>query len=169
MSEYDVLEPPLGLIALLTYLNKEFNEKIRGKIIKSRIDFDSYEELNNNIKDFEPDIIGVSAMTFHKDFFHQAINSIRENGFEKTIVVGGPYPTTSYKEVLEDKNIDMCVIGEGEATLSEIIEKFIKKERKKLSYDDLINLNGIAFSEKTINNVNSKHKLNLKNNLHQRL
>ncbi len=168
VSEYDVLEPPLGLIALLTYLNKRFNEKIRGKIIKSRIDFDSYEELDKSIKDFDPDIIGVSSMTFHKDFFHQAIQSIRENGFEKTIVVGGPYPTTSYNEVLEDHNIDIGVIGEGEVTLSEIIEKFIGNDRKKLSYDDLIKLNGIAFSEKTVTNVNSKHKLDQINNLSQR-
>ena len=35
------------------------------------------------------------------------------------IIVGGPHPTTSFKEVLNDKNIDVCVIGEGEATLAE--------------------------------------------------
>ena len=85
--------------------------------------------------------------------------------FEKTIIVGGPHPTTSYNEVLEDKNIDMCVIGEGEVTLTEIIEKFIKNNRKKLSYDDLINIDGIAFSEKTVNNMNSKHKIDLINDL----
>ena len=167
ISEYDVLEPPLGLIALQTYLNSKFNEKIRGKIIKSRIDFDNYEELNKIIKDFDPDIIGVSAMTFHKDFFHQAIRSIRENGFDKTILVGGPHPTTSYNEVLKDQNIDICVIGEGETTLTEIIEKFINNGRKKLTYDELINLNGIAFSEKNINNANLKFKSNVENNLHQ--
>ena len=37
VSEYDVLEPPLGLIALLSYLNRELEEKIEGKIIKSKI------------------------------------------------------------------------------------------------------------------------------------
>ena len=112
-------------------------------------------------------MIGVSSMTFHKDFFHQAIQSIRENGFDKTILVGGPHPTTSYNEVLKDQNIDICVIGEGEATLAEIIEKFIKNGRKKLTYDELINLNGIAFSEKNINNANLKFKSNVENNLHQ--
>ena len=68
-SEYDVLEPPLGLIALQSYLNREFKEKVRGKIIKSSVDFNNYEELNNIIEKFNPDLIGVSAMTFHKDFF----------------------------------------------------------------------------------------------------
>ena len=37
VSEYDVLEPPLGLIALQTYLNKKLGKKIHGKIIKSEL------------------------------------------------------------------------------------------------------------------------------------
>ena len=49
------------------------------------------------ITEFKPDMIGVSAMTFHKEFFHNAINKIREKGFDKTIVVGGPHPTTSFE------------------------------------------------------------------------
>tara|TARA_B100000686_G_C16788594_1_gene977023 strand:+ start:1794 stop:3422 length:1629 start_codon:yes stop_codon:yes gene_type:complete len=147
VSEYDVLEPPLGLIALLSYQNHTFGEKIKGKIIKSRVDFDSYEELDKQIKDFNPDVIGVSTMTFHKDFFHETIKNIRNNGFKKMIITGGPHPTTSYQEVLKDKNIDLCVIGEGEATLAEIIQKMINKDKKRLNYDDIIKINGIAFSK----------------------
>ena len=63
---------------------------MHGKIIKSSVDFDSYEELNKIIDEFKPDLIGVSAMTFHKDFFHETINKIRSNGYKKmiTTVVG---------------------------------------------------------------------------------
>ena len=57
IGEYDVLEPPLGLIALLSYLNREIEEKIEGKIIKSRVDFDSYEELTIVIDEFDPDML----------------------------------------------------------------------------------------------------------------
>lgn len=146
-SEYDVLEPPLGLIALQSYLNREFKEKVKGKIIKTSVDFDSYDELENIINDFKPDLIGVSAMTFHKNFFHDAIKEIRNRGYKNMIVVGGPHPTTSYQEVLEDKNIDVCVIGEGEATLAEIVDKLINNKKKNLSYDDLNKIDGIAFNK----------------------
>jgi len=151
MSEYDVLEPPLGLIALQSYLNREFKEQIRGKIIKSSVDFDSYEELNNIIEKFKPDAIGVSAMTFHKDFFHAAIKSIRSNGYNKTIITGGPHPTTSFKEVLKDPNVDLCVLGEGEATLADIVKRLIeikKIDQNVFHYEDLINIAGIAFSRR---------------------
>jgi len=153
VSEYDVLEPPLGLIALLSHVNKKFGEKIKGKIIKSRVDFDSYEELNRYINDFDPDIIGVSTMTFHKNFFHEAIKNIRENGYKKMILVGGPHPTTSYQEVLKDKNIDLCVIGEGEATLEVIIKKFMENNKNRLSFDEVSNIDGIAFSKDNFDKI----------------
>lgn len=144
VSEYDVLEPPLGLIALQSFLNRKFKENIRGMIIKSRVDFDNYEELKKLISDFNPDMIGVSAMTFHKDFFHEAIANIRMN-YKKPIIVGGPHPTTSYKEVLKDKNIDLTVIGEGENTLSEIVELLMNK--KQFCFENLSKIPGIAFDE----------------------
>ena len=144
VSEYDVLEPPLGLIALQSFLNRKFKENIRGMLIKSRVDFDNYEELSKLISDFNPDMIGVSAMTFHKDFFHDAIANIRKT-YKKPIVVGGPHPTTSYTEVLKDKNIDINVIGEGENTLSEIVELLMNK--KELNYENLSKIPGIAFDE----------------------
>ena len=161
ISEYDVLEPPLGLITLLSYANYILKEKIKGKIIKSRVDFDNYEELNEQIKNFDPDIIGVSTMTFHKDFFHKAIKNIRDNDFKKMIIVGGPHPTTSFKEVLKDKNIDICTIGEGEATIVEIIEKYIENNFQKLLYDDLIKIDGIAFSEDNYQHMNKKTKVSV--------
>ena len=145
ISEYDVLEPPLGLIALQTYIDKVFKGDVEGKLIKSRIDFDSYEDLNNIVDKFDPDLIGVSAMTFHKNFFHQAIKKIREHGYKKMLIVGGPHPTTSFNEVLKDQNIDACVIGEGEVTLSEIISKMMKNDNQKLCNKELKTINGIAF------------------------
>lgn len=158
VSEYDVLEPPLGLLALLSYLNRELKENVRGKIIKSSVDFDSYSELNEIIKDFKPDLIGVSAMTFHKDFFHESIKEIRKAGYDKMIVTGGPHPTTSYEEVLKDKNIDICVLGEGEATLKEIVQKLsLKNDNKYLVYEDLTKIDGIAFSQEKF-----KPSINLK-------
>ena len=151
VGEYDVLEPPLGLIALLSYLNRELEEKIEGKIIKSKVDFDSYEELNQVIDEFNPDIIGVSAMTFHKNFFHDSIRSIKKHGYDKIIIAGGPYPTASHLEVLKDNNIDLCVLGEGEVTLTEFTRKFIDNKKSKLSLKKLANINGIAFSKKDFN------------------
>ena len=146
-QERVLMEPPLGLIALLSYLNREYKEKINGKIVKSRLDFDGYPQMLKVIKDFKPDIIGISVMTFYKDFVHRAINTIREDGIETPIFLGGPYPTGDYKNVLQDKNIDICMLGEGEHTLTDLVEKMINNKNKLPTTNVLKKIPGIAFSE----------------------
>ena len=146
-QERVLMEPPLGLISILSYLNREYKEKINGKIVKSRLDFDGYPEMVKMIKDFEPDIIGISVMTFYKDFVHRAINYIREHGIETPIFLGGPYPTGDYKQVLQDQNLDICMLGEGELTLTELVNYMMNNGNKLPSIDILKKIPGIAFSE----------------------
>ena len=143
--EYNVLEPPLGLMALLTYINQEFGESVHGGIYKSRIDFDSYEELLQLVKEFKPDMIGVRAMTFYKGFFHDSIDYLRKHGIEVPIIVGGLYPTASYADVLEDKNIDLAVVAEGEITLKEILTKTIANNKTFPGHEVLREIPGVAF------------------------
>ena len=145
-QERKLMEPPLGLIALLTYLNREYQEKINGKIVKSGLDFDNYSEMNKIIKDFKPDIIGIGVMTFYKDFVHRAISSMRSNGIKTPIFLGGPYPTGDYEEVLKDKNVDLCMLGESEITLTELVGKMMKNGYKLPSENELKLIPGIAFS-----------------------
>jgi radical SAM superfamily enzyme YgiQ (UPF0313 family) len=147
-QERKLMEPPLGLIALQSYLNREYKEKVNGKIIKSGLDFDSNEEMNNLIKDFKPDIIGISVMTFYKDFVHKAIKSIRDENITTPIFLGGPYPTGDYKNVLQDKNVDICMLGEGEITITELAGLMMNNNNKLPSYDILKKVNGIAIREK---------------------
>jgi len=145
--EYNVVEPPLGLMALLTYINSlEFGNKVDGKIFKSFIDFNSNEELVDLINEFKPDIIGIRAMTFYRNFFHDAIAHVRDKGIVTPIIVGGPYPTASYDEVLKDKNINAAIVAEGEITLADILEKTLENGKKFPSKEQLKEVPGIAFS-----------------------
>ena len=146
--EYNVLEPPLGLMALLTYVNREFGGKVDGRAFKSRIDFDSYEAFLELIREFDPDIIGIRAMTFYKGFFHDAVAYIRENGIGVPVIAGGPYPTASYVDLLQDDNIDLAVIAEGEVTLAEILEKTLANDKRFPDLDELREIAGVAFLNK---------------------
>jgi len=147
-QERKLMEPPLGLIALQSYLNREHKEKINGKIVKSGLDFDSNEEMNKLIKDFKPDIIGISVMTFYKNFVHKAIKSIRDENITTPIFLGGPYPTGDYENVLQDENIDICMLGEGEITITELVGLMMNNNNKLPSYEILKKINGIAIRDK---------------------
>jgi radical SAM superfamily enzyme YgiQ (UPF0313 family) len=161
------LEPPLGLIALLTYLNNEYKEKIHGKIIKSRLDFNSNHEMAKIINEYKPDLICISVMTFYKNFLHRAIKFIRDQGIKIPIFLGGPYPTGDYENALKDENIDVCILGEGEKTLTELVGSMMNNGYKLPSERELEWIPGIAFQAKqmakivSLNNKNNAKQINL--------
>ena len=159
-QERVLLEPPLGLIALLTYLNNQFKEKIDGKIMKSRLDFDGYQEMVNMINDYKPDLICISVMSFYKNFVHRAIKFIRDQGIETPFFIGGPYPTGDYENVLKDENIDVCILGEGEVTLTELVGSMMNNGYKLPSENELKQIPGIAFRTKQIPRTTLYNKKN---------
>jgi len=142
---YDVVEPPLGAMYIMTYLKEQLGEKINGKIAKSRIDFDSYEELKTLLEEFRPDVIGVRSLTFYRDFFHKTIGMLRLWGFDGPVIAGGPYATRNTETLLQDRNIDLLVISEGETTFLEIIEKILEHGRQLPGESVLKEIAGIAF------------------------
>lgn len=143
--EYNVIEPPLGLMTLNSYVNRAMPGQVSSRIIKSRIDFDSYEELVKLVRDRKPDLIGIRAMTFYKGFFHDSIAELRKAGVTTPIIAGGPYPTASYIEVLEDKNLDVVAVGEGEQTLVDVLTAMINNGNKMPEKSELREIHGLAF------------------------
>jgi amino acid adenylation domain-containing protein len=152
----NLFEPPLGLINLITYLNRQFGGMVEGKIVKSRVDFDSFAELRALLDEFKPDIIGVRTLSLYQNFHHEVVSNIRQWGFTVPIVAGGPYASSSYRTVLQDKNIDLVVLGEGEITFHELIKKMIENNKKLPDESVLKDIAGVAFvpaSEKEVRAV----------------
>lgn len=142
---YDVVEPPLGLMSLMTHLNHRFGIKINGMVAKSRIDFDSSLELRQMVESFRPDLIGIRTLSLYQEFFHSTVALLRQWGITAPVITGGPYATSSIGQVLKDRNIDLVVVGEGEETLAELVAQMLKHERRLPPEAALEKLHGIAF------------------------
>lgn len=143
--EIRAVEPPLGHMAILSYLNEKFGDRIEGEIYKSGIDFDSLDELKSIIKTFKPELIGIRTMTYFKKFFSEIVKEIRRQGCEAPIIVGGPHPTIAPEACLRENDIQLVSIGEGELTWEEIVEKMLKNENKFLDKKALYDIKGVAF------------------------
>lgn len=139
------VEAPLGLLYLLSYINREFGGRIDGKIAKARIDFDDYTQLKTMLEEFKPDIIGIRTLTYYKNSFHKAAALIRQWGFDCPIITGGPYASSDYKTILQDRNVDLVVYGEGEITFTELISSFLENKGKIPSDEVLRGIKGLAF------------------------
>jgi amino acid adenylation domain-containing protein len=146
---YDMIEPPLGPMYVLTYLKQQLGSRVNGKIAKSRMDFDNYHQLETLLEEFKPDLVGLRALTYYKDFFHQIAAFIRQWDTDVPIIAGGPYATSDYSTILQDRNIDLVVRGEAEITFCELVEEFIKNGGKLPGEEVLENIRGIAYVPRT--------------------
>lgn len=142
--EIRAVEPPLGQMAIATYLHERFGNQVECKIMKSGVDYDSFEELHSIIKQFHPNILGLRTMTYYKHFFEQTVDEIRKWGYDIPIVAGGPHPTISPEECFEKSDIQVVSFGEGEYTWGDLVEVYIQ-ERKWPDNDKLANIQGIAY------------------------
>ncbi len=142
---YDGVEPPLGLMYLLTWLNRQLGNKIAGKIAKSRIDFDNYKQLKALLDEFQADIIGIRTLTYYGDFFHKTVSLIRQWGIDVPIVAGGPYATSDFATILQDPNVDLVVLSEGELTFCELMEKVLENNGELPDDSVLRDIPGLAF------------------------
>lgn len=139
--------PPIGLVYLATYL-KEKNGIKNVKIIDKNFD-DMEKELIN----FSPDLICMTAMTVH---YMDAVRFAED--FKKKsnipIIIGGVHISTlptSFKPCF-----DIGVIGEGEETVSELVDIYIKNE--KFDNKDLKKVEGLVFLENNEIIINKKRQ-----------
>lgn len=146
------LRPPLGLMYISALLDKEgySNEIIDLKSNKS------LEEIKNKIveitKKFNPKIVGISCMTPDVIDVIEISKKIKQET-NAVIMVGGVHATLLPETLLTTKEIDYCVIGEGEYTTLEIVKHVLNnennnnRENEKNKKKNLIrNIKGIAYN-----------------------
>lgn len=92
------------------------------------------------ITDEQPDLIGISSSTEMWEITKDIVCKLREEGFSKPIVIGGPH-ITALPETLPPE-VDCGVLGEGEQTFLEIIRAY--KTSRKPAFKDIP---GVAYRD----------------------
>ena len=111
---------PLGLGCLSAAL-----KKFRGDqtlILDGRRFRLADDELLRRAEAFQPDLIGVTAMTFEAPEAIELIRRCKERWPDLPVVFGGPHVTASGPELLGHCRADFLVPGEGEFTLIELCD-----------------------------------------------
>lgn len=119
------ITPPFGVLAASSIINQE-GYKI--KIIDQRIDKNWKNTLAGELKT-NPLFAGISCMTGSQiGFALEMTKFLKENNKDIPLIWGGMHPTILPMQTLQDENVDIVVIGEGEETLRDLthaIEKNI--------------------------------------------
>lgn len=111
--------PPLGLCNLAAVVRKA---GIEVSIIDAPAAELGIKETFEMVREFDPDLIGITAVTISINNAARLAQYIKERNPQCTIVLGGPHVTAALKETLTRfPQFDFAVIGEGEDTLLEIV------------------------------------------------
>lgn len=115
--------PPLGLAYVASVLEKNGIEVV---VIDCPALSTSREELRSRITKENPDVLGITCMTTALPSAVRISNLVKKILPNCTIVFGGPHVTFLPREtLLENPNIDVVIIGEGENTMLDLCRSLI--------------------------------------------
>jgi len=112
------LAPNLGLAYVLSSAKKEHDVRLIDVTFHVK-DYASY--VLDNLREFNPDVVGFSVTSFS---FHHALkiaSIIREAYPGVPLVYGGVHPTLLPEEALRNSLVDAVCIGEGEDSFKEYL------------------------------------------------
>ncbi len=145
--------PPLGLGYLGAVLeNAGIEVKIvdcllegwhnRVKVAENTIRIGlSFERIEEIIRDFGPDIVGVNNLfTRQRENAHKIYALAKKVASTIITIAGGAHPTVMPELVLADSNVDYMVLGEGEDTIIDLVN--VIEGKKNIS-----TLDGIGYKE----------------------
>ncbi len=112
--------PPLGLITVAAMLPEEYEVRLVDMNVRKLSDRDIRWA----------DVVFISAMIVQKESFNEAVRRCKTLG--KTVVAGGPYPTSSYEHI---EGVDHFILGEAERVLGDFLRDYENGTAKRLYRD----------------------------------
>lgn len=119
---------PLGLLYLIAYIRQKFPEKFEFDLIDQAMADLTSKQILERVKKFNPDIVGFSCLSLDANQMQETAALIKKELPHCLIFLGGPHASVFYDQVLEKSHIDVAVIGEGEETVAELIQRFLDKK-----------------------------------------
>jgi len=139
-KSFDTISVPLGLAWISSYLKKyDYNTEC----------FDFSIELSDKIKfdnkEFDYLFFSIHSEECYRDSFDQLREILSRKSF-KTVIVGGPYASIIWKELICYSKIDYVVVGEGEVTVVDLLS-ILEDDGDKIDVKNA-RLKGVAFKHR---------------------
>ncbi len=132
--------PPLGLLYIASYARKVLGSRFRIKVLDTQVEKMNYDQIKAYIAQENPDITGISCMTFLLIDALKVARLAKETNPKTHVVIGGTHPSIYPNEMASNPHVDSVVMGEGEIVFSKLLERLA--DRKSLS-----DIQGVGFRE----------------------
>jgi len=137
MGEY--LPPPYGILQLAGYLQSK-NKDVEIEVLDCQAERVDWKGLKGRIESFDPDIVASGGLaTCNTYIVAQTCSIVKKVKPSAMTIVGGQHFTVTASDSLEAyPEIDIIVRGEGEQTLTELVDALEKKK-------SILKIEGISF------------------------
>jgi len=143
VSKVSGATPPLGLLYIASSLRKLLSADVR--ILDATLEADPLKALTADLRSFNPDVVGISALTAEAFLAHKAAAAVKAEAPSLPVIMGGPHPSSDPEFVLRDSNVDAVVIGEGEDTFTELVRLIMSEGPGWRKPELLRDVDGLAF------------------------
>jgi radical SAM superfamily enzyme YgiQ (UPF0313 family) len=120
-EHYDLSYPNLGILYLTSYLRQHSPAPVTVRYLEGHCTLDEHLA---EIERFQPDVYGLSFALWTSELAYRTLRAVKARFPKLPVVCGGPQPTASHEEALTRGRADVCVLGEGEVTFTELVEHF---------------------------------------------
>jgi anaerobic magnesium-protoporphyrin IX monomethyl ester cyclase len=119
---FPLLTPPMGIMYLASYLRSIFKADVR--LINQKLDNIANDTLVKRIVEFNPDVVGLGAITPTAQHLPYITKKIRSALPKTLILIGGPHVSAFGARTLETSEANAAVPGEGEVAVEQIIRSY---------------------------------------------
>jgi anaerobic magnesium-protoporphyrin IX monomethyl ester cyclase len=104
------------------------------------IDRKIWQEIREVIARCKPSVVGISAKTQNFKSASVVAKIVKDISDKIIVVMGGPHPSMVGSDVMKCREVDICVFGEAEVTIVELLGAFEGKNK-------IENISGIIYRE----------------------
>ncbi len=126
---------PLNLAYLSSYLKSKLNCEV--KMLDCEADGLGYKEIEERIRDYEPEIIGITTLTPPMKHVLKITGISKKINPNCKVVLGGVHPTALPEQTLKETGAHFIVLGEGEETFYELVKGLVENTLSPEKIDGL--------------------------------
>ena len=140
------MKQPLNLLYLGSWLNRQGLAAEVLDAVSARL---SLADVLQVVEDTQPRFIGVPFYQASRETALQLCQAIRGRFPGIWLIAGGPLATTAPESLIGLNEIDLCVIGEGEVTLEEVLRSgLVIPRRAGADYSCLASIAGLGYIDR---------------------
>ena len=121
LGEYDKLMEPMPCIGLAYIAAVLEKNGVEVQVIDDFAVGIGLEGIMEKIREFKPDMVGISVLTPSANSAYTIAEAIRHHDKKIRIIFGNLHSSLFAKDILEKNLADFVVLGEGESTITELV------------------------------------------------